>query len=206
MSTGPQSRLFAWRKPRRLFSGLLTNGAGPYRAEGDDHMQRWMPVLIFLMLLLVCGLYLSASSAGLPERVASHFAADGTPNGYMSRAEYRGFILWFGLGVPSAVAAAIAVLPYLLPGSLNLPNRDYWLAPQRSAQSQAFLSRHGLWLGCLLLLFMCAVHAMVVAANAPATGAPRLGGLPLGMVLGAFGLGLAAWALALMLRFRRPRD
>jgi Protein of unknown function (DUF1648) len=165
-------------------------------------MQRLAPVLVFFVLLAAACVYLPLSTAALPERVAAHFGADGTPNGFMSRADYRGFILLFTLGLPLLVVAALGLLPRAF-GTLKLPNADYWMGPQRRAETLGFLTRQAFWLGSLLVLFLCGVHALVVQANAPA--APHLGNPLFFALLAAFLLGMAAWALAFMLRFRRPR-
>lgn len=168
-------------------------------------MKLWLPVLVFVALLAASAAYFLFGSAALPERIAVHFAADGSPNGFETREGYRHFLLMFGLGLPLAAALFVAVLPNLLPASLiNLPNKDYWLAPERRAQSMLYLSAHGFWLGCLLLLLMCGVHALVVSANAAAASGQHLAGSTFLWVLGLFFSGMAAWAATLMLRFRRP--
>lgn len=166
-------------------------------------MRRHIPLLLFACLLVAAGAYLLASTAALPERVASHFAADGTPNGFMHRDDYRQFILLFGLGLPVLVASVVAFLPRLFTGVLKLPHRDYWLAPERREQSLGFLGEHGWWLGCLLVLLMCGVHRLIALANAP-DAPPSLGATPFFVLLGLFTLGLLACLARLMLHFRRP--
>jgi hypothetical protein len=166
-------------------------------------MKLWFPVLVFAALLAGAAGYFLSSTGAMPERVATHFAGDGSANGFMSRDGYRQFLLQFGLGLPLLVALAVALLPALLPPAMiNLPNKDYWLAPERRGQSIAYLSGHGFWLGSLLLLQMCGVHMLVLGANA--AGTPLDNGA-FAWVLGLFGVGIAAWAATLMLRFRRPQ-
>ena len=52
-------------------------------------------IVYFLFPLALLGVlaYVVTTSASLPERVASHFGANGVANGYMSRDGYRTFIL-----------------------------------------------------------------------------------------------------------------
>jgi hypothetical protein len=79
-------------------------------------------------LLLVCGAIGAAHYYALvPERMASHFASDGTPNGWQLK---EMFFLLMGL-----VAASTAIIGFLAPvlivrrpaSQINLPNKEYWL-------------------------------------------------------------------------------
>lgn len=166
-------------------------------------MKFWMPLLVFSALLVATAAYFFSGTGVMPERVAVHFAADGSANGFMTREGYRQFMIEFGLGVPLGTALIVAILPALIPTRVNLPNKDYWMAPERRAQSLAFLSGHGFWLGCLLLLLMSGVHRLVVAANM-GDAAQRLDNGGFAWTMGLFGIGMAAWAATLMLCFRRP--
>ena len=65
----------------------------------------------------------------LPDRLASHFAASGMPNGWMSKQQF--FIIYAVVLVPALViefwvSHRIANKPN---AKLNLPNKEYWLAP-----------------------------------------------------------------------------
>ena len=47
----------------------------------------------------------------------------------------------------------------------QLPNRDYWLAPQRRDESLDFLASHGYRLGRVLIVLMTGLHYLVLVAN-----------------------------------------
>jgi serine/threonine-protein kinase len=87
------------------------------------------------------------------------------------------------------------------PQFLNLPNRDYWLAPERREQTAAYLTAHTAWLAALLGLFALAVHLLVVRANQSVP--PRLETGALLAALLAFSIVMLAWVAALARRFRR---
>ena len=53
---------------------------------------------------------------------------------------------------------------------INLPHRDYWLAPERRRATSAVMLRFGLWLACLMVLFFTALYGLVVQANSPGYG------------------------------------
>ena len=110
----------------------------------------------------------------LPERVASHFNSAGIANGWMTR---DANLVW-QIATTAFVAAliqGIALLQSRLPTQLvNLPNRDYWLAPERRAMTDAWIRNLVLAIGCLLMLFFMALFRQVYLANLAAT--PRLTG------------------------------
>ena len=59
-----------------------------------------IPVIILVVLCIGFLVYVHYSTALLPERVATHFAADGRPNGWMSKDKHFWFMAGFGVGLP----------------------------------------------------------------------------------------------------------
>ena len=106
-----------------------------------------------------------ATYARLPERMASHFGADGVANGWMTRDGY----FWFMVGIVTFVSltmlAAFGSIRFLPNSLINIPRRDYWLAPERRDETAGALMRYGLWMIGLNSLFFLAIHLLVVAAN-----------------------------------------
>jgi uncharacterized membrane protein len=101
----------------------------------------------------------------LPERMASHFDASGVANDWMSRDGY----VWFMVGVVTFVSltmlAAFGSVRFLPNAVINIPRRDYWLAPERRDETARTLMRFGLLMVGFESLFFLAIHLMVVAAN-----------------------------------------
>lgn len=136
----------------------------------------------------------------LPDLVASHFQASGVAAGFMPRAVYMRFMLAIVILLPGA----LVVLPRLsmcgVNPRLNLPNREYWMAPIRRADTIEFVRRQSLRFGSLLLLFLCYAHWLVVRANAaspPSLSSPWfVSGLVVFMVVSL------GWVIALSTRFR----
>jgi hypothetical protein len=147
----------------------------------------------------ITGIALTAER--LPARVASHFGASGLANGFMMREAYLAFTIGLVLLPPVLVGLTIALSLRYFPRFLNLPNRDYWLAPERRDQTEAYLTAHTAWLAALLALLALGIHLLVVRANRSIP--PQLATGPfLGMLL-AFAIVMAAWIGALARRFRR---
>ena len=155
---------------------------------------------MFLVVLASAAAFIWLTSRGLPEVVASHFVASGAANGFMPRAYYVGFMLLFAIALPAALAF-LPVLNLNEPNArLNVPNREYWLAPERREQTARILREHMARVGTLLVIFLAYVHWLVVRANElapPAMSKPRIVG-----GLGVFILCLLLWARAFVVRFR----
>lgn len=156
---------------------------------------------VFMVLLLLAILFVATTVSQLPPVVASHFDAAGQANAFMSRSGYTRFVLCLALGLP-AVIVAILTAVYSRASDLKLPNRDYWLAPQRIDRTRAFLVAHGVWFGSLLVILACCVHWLELAANRAQP--PHLSNSMFAAVMLAFLLAMAAWIVALMVAFRRP--
>lgn len=120
---------------------------------------------MFFLVLAASALFVWWSSGGLPDVVASHFIAGGAANGFMARREYVGFMLSLVLAVPVLIYA-LGWLGGRIPARLvNLPNKQYWFAPERRAATLASLGKFGVWAGYATLALLCAVHWLVVQAN-----------------------------------------
>jgi uncharacterized membrane protein len=163
---------------------------------------KWiLPCLALAFCYLVFGAYLFSSYEGLPARVATHFDIMGRPNGWMSRDGLIEFMLGFGILTPAFVVGSMAGVGYIPVSFVNLPNRDYWLAPERRRATSAILLRFALWLACILVLLFTGLYGLVIQANSPGYGR-HLNGLGISLLLGGFLVGTLIWSLMLRRRFR----
>ncbi|HTX64586.1 MAG TPA: DUF1648 domain-containing protein [Opitutaceae bacterium] len=121
-------------------------------------------------LLLVALAVLSVVQAAwlqfhLPALVATHFNAAGEVNGWMSRAYFLRYELGFTLGM-GALFTTLAFLCVVLPAALiNLPRKDYWLAPERSTDTRRRLAGMALACGCGAEAFFIFLHQQLYLAN-----------------------------------------
>ena len=109
---------------------------------------------VFIVLLLFAILFVTGTASELPLTVASHFDAAGQPNAFMSRSGYTRFVLCLVVGLPVIVVIILTTV-YSRASDLKLPNREYWLAPQRLDRTRSFLVAHGVWFGSLLVTLVC---------------------------------------------------
>jgi uncharacterized membrane protein len=162
---------------------------------------RRIPWIVFGSALLFAIFYFSTTVSSLPPLVASHFDAAGHPNAHMTREFYTKFIFAMGIGFPLAMVALLNLI-YSKASDMKLPNRDYWLAPERIAQTRSMLAAHGVWFGCLMIAMVCYVHWLELGAHRSAP--PQLSNPMFMGGLFVF-LGIAVgWIIALLRALRRP--
>lgn len=177
-------------------------GADPISVQAyADAMTPRLGKAALLLLLLALALFVWHTSAALPQVVASHFASSGAADGYMPRGGYVALMLALIVGVPLLVAFLPAAVAGRDGRKLNIPQREYWLAPERRESTLGFIRLHGLWFAATLALFLSYVHSLVVEANERRPPALATSGLTAGLV--AFFLILAAWLFVLFARFRK---
>jgi uncharacterized membrane protein len=139
----------------------------------------------------------------LPDRMASHFDASGTPNGWMTKPQF--FLVFAIVFLPALFVEywlhrKIAKSPG---GKLNLPNKEFWLAPERSAKTFAYFESFLAWYGCAFLFVV--VSAMSLAMQANLDSSPHLATGPILYVLGGFALYNVVAIAAMFRRFSNPR-
>jgi len=159
--------------------------------------------LLFFLLLACAAAFVYFSSAALPERVGSHFGASGVADGFAPREGYRAFMLAFAVGFPLLVVALMSMAFTRSGAALHLPNRDYWLAPERRGTTSNYLVRRATGFGALMSVYLCYVHWLVLGANRvqpPHLSSARMTG---GLVV--FVLLTFLWLNGLWMYFRRAR-
>jgi len=161
----------------------------------------WILALALILLyqcFLGCWVW---SGSQLPDRVATHFNGGGEPNGWMSRSGHQGSMLVFGLAFPMLFVLLSYATRFLPRGLVNIPYRDYWLAPERRAETSNYLVRQSLWLACLAVCFVIGLQFSIVHANQQHP--PHLSVAVLLATVVPFLAGTMIWAFMLMRHFRR---
>ncbi|MBC7709523.1 MAG: DUF1648 domain-containing protein [Rhizobacter sp.] len=166
-------------------------------------MKRHGPTLIFVAVLAAAGWFVFNTSGALPEQVASHFGSSGAADSFVSRKGYVTFTLIFVVGLPLVMTSILTLVFRGATTSLNIPNRDYWLAPTRRAETIAFLTRHSMRFGACLAAFLSFVHWLVVRANARQPVELSNSEIYAGALL--FVLTIVVWTVWLLLAFRKPK-
>jgi uncharacterized membrane protein len=164
-------------------------------------MNRHLPAVALTTTLAAALVSLPLSAAELPDRVASHFNAAGQADGWMSRESYLWGMAAVVLGMTAFIMGVFYVTRFLPTRTINIPRRDYWLAPEHRQETLNYLFRAGLWLATLNATLMLGLHWLLVAANR--VQPPRLSS-QVWWLLAAFLLAISAWSYVLIRRFHRP--
>jgi uncharacterized membrane protein len=127
---------------------------------------RGLSFSVFLLIVAVAAGYVGYSGLHMPTLVASHFGASGIADAFMPRGRYMTLMLCVTILLPMIVALPLAIGLNNPNVKINLPNRDYWLAPERRADTVAYIRQQMMRFGVALLLFICFAHWLVVRANA----------------------------------------
>ncbi len=159
------------------------------------------PLIVLALLYAAFLACLTPYALDLPARMASHFDFHGEPDGWMSGGGYLAFMAAFGLTFPLFLPGLFWITRRLPDGAMNLPHREYWLAPERRDETHAYLLRHALWLACMQMLLVIALHLLVVEANRQ--DPPRLSNAVWGLLF-CFIAGIAAWLVTMIRHFGPP--
>jgi hypothetical protein len=158
-------------------------------------------LLVVAALSAVAFTYVFVTSASLPDIAATHFNVRGEPNAMASRNSYRGFMAVLIIGIPLVLAGLPAVIGRRWPQLLNIPNREYWMAPERAAATLASVRARTALLAVATIVLQCFVHTLVMGANAAER--PDLDQRTLLAGLGVFAAFIIGWIVSLYRRFRR---
>jgi hypothetical protein len=162
---------------------------------------KWL-LLIFGLILLAGVADLAYYYPQLPERVASHFNGQGQPNGWTSKATILVTNVLVMVLLTLVFVGSALLLPILPFSLVNIPHKEYWLAPERKEYTCELLRRFVLGFGVLNLGFLLAIMHFTLRANLGP--APHLGPgfwIALGCYI-VLELGLVIWLFA---AFKLPR-
>jgi uncharacterized membrane protein len=136
----------------------------------------------------------------LPEVIASHFNFEGTANGWQPKGAFFGIYGGVIVLLVLVFSAPVLFMDRIPDSLINLPRKDYWLAPERRAETFSFINGQMLAYGNATLLFMLIVFNLAIRANlAPQKLLPSSIMLPL---LGGYILFTVIWTIRFFLRFR----
>ncbi|MEM7204725.1 MAG: DUF1648 domain-containing protein [Planctomycetota bacterium] len=117
-----------------------------------------------LSVVVFVGVVLYAARV-LPERVASHYDLAGRADGFSDRGTYLATLS----GVCLALVALFALVRWLLPrlpnDLINLPHKDYWLAPDRRAASLQRIGNCLSWIGVATVALMTAILGLTIRSH-----------------------------------------
>ena len=158
--------------------------------------------VLFVVLIISASAVIYVSLDALPEMVASKFGNGGIARGFMGRSQYMGLMVGLMVGIPLLMLLGLCGLPRQFPRMTNIPNKTYWIAPERRATMQAVLDRAGVALACTSLAFLASMHGLIVEANEHLP--PRMDMRAFFLCLVLFLAIIVSLSIWLSLRLRKP--
>lgn len=151
-----------------------------------------------LILLLVALAFLQAGRYAplLPERVASHFNAAGQADGWSAKNNFLVMNLAFVVGMALLFLGLTALLPKMPPDWVNLPNKDYWLAPERRDATLTAISGQMEWLAAATVALLLGITQLTIQANLRAAATLMEGAFWL--LFGSYMAFMIAWLVWLL--------
>jgi hypothetical protein len=162
---------------------------------------RRLPLALSFVAVALWATHLLSVYEELPQQLASHFDLRGRADGFQQKSTFLATTLLLQVGQLVLFAALPRILRMLPPGAVNIPARDYWLAPARRLATIARLTRWFDWFGLATLTLTSALFALLASANLAAARLSSWVWLLLALYLG-FTL---SWAFALRRAFARER-
>ncbi|HEV7967590.1 MAG TPA: DUF1648 domain-containing protein [Candidatus Acidoferrales bacterium] len=162
-----------------------------------------LPRVLFFAIVLLAIAQCVHDFPRLPDRMASHFGPSGMPNGWMTKPQ---FFITFAVTLLPALLVEFCLSQRIAnkpDAKLNLPNKEYWLASERRAETFAYFETFFAWYGCAFLLVV--VLAMGLAMRANFDTPPLLPTGPIVSVLAGFILYNVAAVIAMFRRFSMAR-
>jgi hypothetical protein len=162
-----------------------------------------LPRVVLGVLFAGSALRVATVWSQLPSVMASHFDGAGRPNGFMPRNAFFTTMALVGGGSILLTLFAPVGLRYVPTQLINLPNRDYWLAPERRDASIARLETVLSWLSVQVAVLLVLVLELTIRAN---LGRGRLDMSVFVVVFGLFLASMPITFLMLVRRFRLPQS
>jgi uncharacterized membrane protein len=124
-----------------------------------------IPRILFFAVVLLAMARCIHDFPLLPDRLASHFGPSGMPNGWMTKPQF--FITYALLFLPALFVEFLAgrKVANSPANKLRLPNKEYWLAPERRTETLAYFESFFAWYGCAVLLVEVLAMGLAVRAN-----------------------------------------
>jgi serine/threonine-protein kinase len=97
--------------------------------------------------------------------MATHFGMNGQPNGWMSRSVATLFQCVLQAVMPFVFIGIAWTLPRFPNSMINLPNKEYWLAPERRAATLGHMTNMLMGISLAVSIFIAVIAHLVFDAN-----------------------------------------
>lgn len=137
----------------------------------------------------------------LPERMAIHFDAKGMPNDWMGKVPATLLSISLVTLLPMFFLSFSQVIRWLPASMINLPHREYWLAPERREESFRWMTGWMIWFTLFILIFIIAINHLTFIAN---RDSQPLSAVAFWGMLGSFLFSTFGFVVIMIRRFAKP--
>lgn len=116
-----------------------------------------MAVVVSVGLLLTSLLQIWGLGLLLPQEVPVHFDLNGEPDRFSGRAEFLWTMSGLVVGITTMMFFFCWVTPRIPESMVNIPNKEYWLAPERREASYQRIQSMLVWVGSFTTLLFSAI-------------------------------------------------
>ncbi len=153
---------------------------------------------VLLISILAAVIQVIVQYPTLPERVATHFGPGGEPDAFSTKESFTLMMLLLVLGMPGFLVLLAKLMPYLPVSMINIPNRDYYLHPDRAARTLVEMETSMVWLAVITEVFMLGLVQLTIQAN--------INGTPLSMpafvvLMAVFMVAMIVFCVVLLRRY-----
>lgn len=164
---------------------------------------RAISLYLFFCLLVLSAVQTVYYYPLLPANVASRFDFGGQAVGWTDKTA----LVAVQAVVICIIVACFFGLPLIfqkLPAwMINMPNKDYWLAPERRKETCRGICLNMYWMGDATLIFIIACNQIVIRTNLQPQWNPGRAFL---VALGCFLVFTLVWTCGWYYQYRRPRE
>lgn len=139
----------------------------------------------------------------LPDTVASHFGANGEADGWSSKTTFTALYIVTVVAMALCFVGPIWLIPRIPDSMINMPRKDYWLAPERRQATFEVINECLLWFASATMLFLLDMFHQTIQANLGGTSTLS----HVWWSLGIFLVFTTAWCVLFYRHFLRvPKD
>lgn len=159
-------------------------------------------VLLFLAVLAGL-LQLIFQLTLLPEKVATHFGPNGAPDGFMSRTSHATFQVALILGMPIFLLGLGRLSRYMPNSMVNIPNKAYYLHPDRRDQTLATTNVFLVWITVVTEAFFIGLSHLLFTANIEQSNLSTVG---FTILMSVYFAAIFGMSLSLLWIYRLPKS
>lgn len=156
--------------------------------------------VVFLILIGIGAAQLIHYGPHLPDRVVSHYAPDGRPNGWSTKASFIGTYIAV-LPLTGAFFTALAFfIQRVPPYFIHIPRREWWMTKERHQEARNILIRQLFWFGGATVAFFIVAMNLAMRVTLGESEGIRVS---FSVALAGYLLVTVLWIVSLYQRFGR---